>query len=225
MEGVRIRPVARAIALLAIVTVMAACQAPYSRTAARSVTPQTITLQPGDVPGMIRCDVSGDVTTVLSQEKSRRSPAYDMNATEWAQWKQQGAVDAYFAVYGQTPADCAAASDSSTGAPPQGLMVGLVVQFRDTSGAARNFQRESTLMGLGPRDIRFVELAGGTTTIGPATGLGADSVVGSATVAGAHYFVALWQNHRFESDFIGYNMPADDADHAVLAMNGRILQG
>jgi hypothetical protein len=181
-------------------------------------------LQPGDVPGMLRCDTSGDVTAVLNDERNRRSPAYDMNATEWEQWKRQGAIDAYFAVYGQTSADCAAASDASTGAPPGGVMVGLVVQFHDTSGAARNFQRESTLMGLGPRDIRFIELAGGTTTFGTATGLGADSVVGSATVAGADYFVAMWQSRRFESEFIGYDMAFADADNAVMDMNRRILQ-
>jgi hypothetical protein len=212
----------RAVACLAIVLLAAACQAPFARSAPRPATPQTIVLQPGDVPGMHRCDASGDVTAVLVAEKARRSPAYDVNATEWAQWKQQGAVDAYFAVYGQSSADCAAASDSSTGAPQGRLMVGLVVQFRDTNGAARNFSRDSTLLGLGPRDIRFIELAGGTTTFGSATGLGNESVVGSAVVAGADYFVADWQSRRFQSVFIGYNTQFADGDIAVKDMNRRI---
>lgn len=173
---------------------------------------------------MLRCGTSGDVNQVLTNERKHGSPVYDMNATEWEQWKRQGAVDAYFAVYGQTPADCAAAGDSSTGTPPAGLMVGLVVQFQDTGGAARNFQRDSTLMGLGPKDIRFIELAGGTTTFGSATGLGADSAVGSAVVAGADYFVARWQSRRFESEFMGYDMAFGDASNAVMNMNRRILQ-
>ena len=214
----------RALACLAVATVLAACQAPFGHRAANPATPQSITLQPRDVPGMQRCDTSGDVTAVLQQEKAQGSPGYDMHATEWEQWKRQGAVAAYFAVYGQTAADCAAAGDSSTGAPTGGLMVGLVVEFQDAKGAARNFQRESTLMGLGPRDIRFIELAGGTTTIGPATGLGADSVVGSAVIAGADYFVAMWQNSRFQSEFMGYDMAYADADSAVIEMNQRILQ-
>ncbi len=212
----------RAVAAIGVLLFAAACQAPFAGSTPKPVTPQTIALQPADVPGMQRCDVSGNVTRVLNDEKKRKSPSYDRNATEWEQWKQQGAVDAYFAVYGQSPADCAAASDSTTGAPRGRLMVGLVVEFRDTIGAARNFTRDSTLMGLGPRDIRFIELAGGTTTFGSATGLGVDSVVGSAVVAGADYFVAMWQSRSFQSEFIGYNTRFADGDTAVKDMNSRI---
>jgi hypothetical protein len=173
---------------------------------------------------MHRCDTSGEVTAVLDDEKNRRSPAYDINATEWEQWKRQGAIAAYFAVYGRTSADCAAASDSTTGAPQGGLVIGLVVQFRNTDGAALNYQRDSTLMGLGPKDIRFIELAGGVTTFGAATGLGEESAVGSAHIAGADYFVARWQSRSFQSAFIGYDMAYSDADNAVMDMNRR-MQG
>ena len=209
---------------LAVALLLAACQSPFGRQATQPATPQSIMLQPADLPGMHRCAVSGDMTAVLQDEKSKRSPAYDTNATEWEQWRQQGAVDAYFAVYGQSGADCAAASDSTTGAPLGGLVVGLVVQFRDTRGAVANFRRESSLMGLGPRDIRFIELAGGTTTFGSATGLGTASVVGSARVAGANYFVAMWQKSRYQSELIGYDMAFADANSAVLDMNRRIVQ-
>ena len=212
----------RAVGLVAVAVLLAACQAPFGHSTPKPQTPQSINMQSADLPGMDRCSVSGDVPAVLSDEKQQQSPAYDMNATEWEQWKQQGAVSAYFAVYGQSAADCAAASDSSTGAPQGRLMVGLVVQFRDVGGASRNFARESTLMGLGPRDIRFIELAGGTTTFGSATGLGNDSVVGSAVVAGADYFVAVWQNSRYQTEFVGYNTAFADGDNAVLVMNRRI---
>ena len=215
----------RALAWVAVAMVMAGCQAPAGTAAGdTSPTPKSISLQPGDVPGMQRCAISGDVINVLGQEKATGSPAYAINATEWAQWKQQGATDAYFAVYGRTASDCAAASDSSTGAPTSGVMVGLVVQFHDTSGAARNFERESTLMGLGPKNIRFIELAGGTTTFGNATGLGHDSVVGSADVVGTNYFMAEWQSSRFQSELMGYDMAYADADNAVMEINRRIVQ-
>ena len=216
----------RAVLSLTVAVLLAACQSPFAHSSTKPApaTPQSIILQPADLPGMHRCAMSGDVTAVLQDEKNQHSPAYDMNATEWQQWKRQGATDAYFAVFGKSAADCAAASDSSTGAPQGGLMVGLVVEFRDTHGAAANFARESTLMGLGPRDIRFIELAGGTTTFGSATGLGAASVVGSAVVAGANYFVAMWQKSRYQSEFIGYDMAYADADSAVLDMNRRIAQ-
>ncbi|HZQ49132.1 MAG TPA: hypothetical protein VFB69_02380 [Candidatus Dormibacteraeota bacterium] len=214
-----------ALAWIAVAVVLCGCQSPFAKAAPKPVTPQSIVVQPGDLPSMQRCAISGDVNAVLNDEKARNSPDYDRNATEWEQWKQQGAVAAYFAVYGLTRADCDAASDASTGAPQGRLMVGLVVQFRDVDGAARNFQRESTLLGLGPRDIRFIELAGGTTTFGSATGLGVDSVVGSALVAGANYFVAMWQSNRFQSEFIGYDMTFADADAAVMDVNKRIPQG
>ena len=219
------RTLTRAAGWLVVATVLVGCQSPLSHAGAqKSPTAQSIGLQPGDVPGMQRCSITGDVISVLNEEKQSGSPAYDMNATEWEQWKRQGAVDAYFAVYGRSAADCAAVSDGSTGAPTNGVLVGLVVQFQDTKGAAQNFSRESTLMGLGPRDIRFIELAGGTTTFGTATGLGVDSVVGSANVAGADYFVAMWQSKRFQSEFIGYDMAFEDADTAVMDVNRRIQQ-
>lgn len=218
-----LNPFTRAAVWLTAGLLLAGCQASFLHSAAKPATPQSVVLQPGDLPGMTRCAVSGDVTSVLRSEKLSGSPAYDRNATEWEQWKQQGAVDAYFAVYGRTPADCAAAMDGSSGAPTGGLMAGLVVQFGDTSRAARNFQRESTLMGLGPKDIRFIELAGGTTTFGTATGLGIDSVVGSAYVAGVDYFVAVWQHGRFQTLLIGYDMAYTDADNAMMDVNRRII--
>lgn len=213
----------RGVPWVALAFALVACQGPQGFMQPKAVTPQSVTLQPGDVPGMQRCSTSGNVNAVLRQEKSEGSPAYARNATEWEQWKQVGAVDAYFAVFGATAVDCATVSGSGTGAPRGGLMVGLVVQFQTEKLAASNYQRDTTLMGLGPQDIRFIELANGTTTFGPATGLGRASVTGSGVVAGSSYFVAMWQNKAFESDFIGYDMAEVDADNAVLKMNRRIL--
>lgn len=212
----------RALAVVAATLAVAACEGPQGSVQAKAPTPQSVTLQPADVPGMQRCATSGDVNSVLQNEKNAGSPSYDRNATEWEQWKQQGATDAYFAVYGSSFADCAAASDRGTGAPRGGVMVGLVVMFKSATVAAANFRRDSTLMGLGPQDIRFIELAGGVTTFGNATGLGPASVVGSGRVAGTNYFVAMWQNKRFETDFLSYDVSAYDADQAVLSMNRRI---
>jgi hypothetical protein len=211
----------RLLACLAVALAVAGCQGPQAAQG-KAASPQSVVIQPGDVPGMQRCATTGDVNTVLKEEKTQGSLAYPMHATEWSQWQRQGATNAYFAVYGASPADCAAVSAAGTGAPRGALMVGLVVEFRTATLAAHNYQRASTLMGLGPQDIRFIELANGTTTFGKATGLGPLSVIGSGLVAGTNYFVAMWQNHRFESDFIGYAVADSDADKAVLSMNRRI---
>lgn len=215
----------RALLWLGILLVLVGCQSPLSRPASSSSpSPKSLAIQPADLPGMHACATSGDVVTVIKKQRQQGTPGYDHNATEWAQWKQQGAVDAYLAVYGRTAADCVAASSSTAGAPQGQLMVELVVQFQDSKGAARNFQRDTTLMGMGPKDIRFIELAGGKTTFGPATGLGKTSVIGSADVAGANYFVAEWQNGRYQSESIGYDMAFADADAAVMETNSRIPQ-
>jgi hypothetical protein len=211
----------RALAGLALGLALCACQGPQA-VGLHPATPQSVALQPGDVPAMQRCATTGAVDAVLQQEKADGSLDYDRHATEWEQWKQQGAKAAYFAVFGATVADCVAASAAGTGAPRGGLMVGLVVEFKNATLASHNFQRDSTLMGLGPQDIRFIELANGTTTFGTATGLGPASVIGSGLVAGSNYFVAMWQNKSFESDFIGYDVADADADQAVHNMNRRI---
>ena len=201
---------------------MAGCQGPHAAVQQKTLTPASVALQPGDVSGLQKCADSGDVDSVLRDQQATHNAAYGQNATEWAQWKLQGATDAYFAVYGRGPADCAAMSDASTGAPQGGLMVGLVVKFKSDAKAARNFKGASTLLGFGPKDIKFIQLAGGTVTTGLGTGLGPQSVVGSGLVAGTTYYIAIWQNRSFESDFIGYDVASADADTAVKNMNGRI---
>ena len=101
-------------------------------------------------------------------------------------------------------------------------MVGLVVKFKNASVAAQNYRRDSTLFGLGPQDIRFIKLTGGQITFGSDTGLGPESVIGTGVVVGTSYYVAMWQNKSFESDFIGYDVASDDANRAVRNMNRRI---
>src|ERR1700682_1853281 len=86
----------------------------------KAVTAQSIALQPGDVSGLQRCAGSGSVQTVLSNEKSNNQVGYNQNATEWEQWKTQGATEAYFAAYGKTSADCSSLSTVGAGAPVGG---------------------------------------------------------------------------------------------------------
>src|ERR1700692_3031189 len=128
---------------------------------AKPVSAQSIALQPGDVAGLQGCDTGGDMQTVLSKEKSIDTFLYNQNATEWEQWKTQGATEAYFAAYGKTSADCSSLSTVGAGAPSGGLMAGLVVKFKDPAIAARTYNAGSSLLGFGPRDITFIRLVGG----------------------------------------------------------------
>jgi hypothetical protein len=201
---------------------VAACQPADLAAKGKPATVESVALQPGDVSGLRRCSGSGDVEAVLRDEKSNDPAAYDLNATEWEQWKRQGASDAYFAIYGRTATDCAALSASSTGAPTGGLMAGLIVKFKSEAIAAQTYDASSTLLGFGPRDIAFIQLVGGTVVTGPDTGLGPRSVIGSGTVEGTTYYFAFWQNKAFDSFLAAYDLASADALGAATNVNHRI---
>jgi hypothetical protein len=210
---------ARILLGLVAVLALAGC-APAAQ--AKSVTAQSIALQPGDVSGLKTCGGGGDIKTVLQNEKLSDKYGYDVNATEWEQWKTQGATEGYFAVYGKTAADCDAFTATGTGAPRGGLMAGLLVKFKDTAVAARNYRAASTLLGFGPRDITFIKLVGGRVTTGSDTGLGPDSVIGTGSAVGSTYYFAFWQMKAFDSFFIGYDVAAFEAQGAAENVNSRM---
>ena len=212
----------RVLLVLVIVLAAVACQPGATAAKAQPVTAESISLQPGDVTGLQRCSASGDMAAVLQAEKARNPLAYDLDATEWEQWRFQGASDAYLAVYGRTTADCDAVSTSGTGAPTGGLMVGLIVQFKSEAVAARTYGSNSTLLGFGPRDIAFIRLVGGSLMTGSDTGLGPRSVIGSGSVPGSTYNLAFWQNKLFDSFLIAYDLPSTDAQVAANDVNHRI---
>jgi hypothetical protein len=188
----------------------------------KPVTAQSIAPQPGDVSGLQRCGLSGNLEALLRDEKSNNPMAYDLNATEWEQWKRLGASDAYLAVYGRFASDCAALSVSGSGAPSGGLITALIVKFKSEAIAARIYGTNSTLLGFGPKDIAFIKLVGGSVTTGSDTGLGPRSVIGSGSAAGATYYFAFWQNKVFESFVGAYDVASADARGAANSVNQRI---
>jgi hypothetical protein len=210
--------------LLSLVILLTAggCQFSGLATKEKPVTVQRVALQRSDVSGLQRCTWSGDVETVLLEEKSKNPSAYALNATEWQQWKRLGASDAYFAAYGRTVTDCEALSGSGTGAPSGGLLAALIVRFKSEATAVRTYRTNATLLGFGPKDIAFINLVGGTVTIGSATGLGQRSVIGSGSVTSSTYYFAFWQKKVFDAYLVGYDMPAADAHKAANDVNQRI---
>jgi hypothetical protein len=210
---------ARFLVCVVVVLTVMGCQAAGPP---KPITAQSIALQPGDVAGLQGCDSAGDMQTVLQKEKSTNQVEYDHNATEWEQWKGQGATEAYFAVYGRTAADCSALSAIGAGAPKGGLMAGLVVKFKDQAIAERNYRAGSTLLGFGPKDITFIRLVGGSVMTGTDTGLGPQSVIGTGAVAGTTYYFAFWQTKVVDSFFIAYDLPAFEAQGAAENVNQRM---
>jgi len=212
----------RAVLGLVLLLTVVGCQPPGLRVNEKPVTAQSIAPQPGDVYGLQRCSGSGDLEAVLRSEKSNNPMAYDLNFTEWQQWKNLGAADAYFTVYGRTATDCNSLSVTGTGAPSGGLMAALIVKFKTEAVAARTYGVNSTLLGFGPKDIAFIKLVGGSVTTGADTGLGPRSVIGSGSVAGATYYFAFWQNKAFDSFLGAYDVASADALGAANKLNERI---
>jgi hypothetical protein len=198
------------------------CQTSSLTVREKAATVQSIAPQPGDISGLQSCSESGDVETVLLDEKSSNPMAYALNATEWEQWKGRGALDAYFAVYGRTASDCDALSVSGTGAPSGGLMTALIVKFKSEATAARTYGANSTLFGFGPRDIAFIKAVGGSITTGADTGLGPRSVIGSGSAAGSTFYFAFWQNKEFDSFLGAFDLASADARWAANSVNQRI---
>lgn len=223
MSAVLFTSMRRVLLVLVIALTAAACQTAPLTAKAKPVTPESVALQSGDVSGMQRCSESGDVAAVLRDEKSQAPAEYDVNATEWEQWRRQGAFDAYLAVYGRTASDCEAASASGTGAPSGGLMVALIVQFKSAAVAVRTYGTNSTLLGFGPRDIAFIKLVGGSLMTGSDTGLGPLSVIGSGASPGSTYYLAFWQNKVFDSFLLAYDLPSAEALYAANSVNHRII--
>ena len=159
---------------------------------------------------------------MLREEKSNNPVGYSQNATEWAQWKTQGAIEAYFAAYGRTSADCNALTTVGVGAPSGGLMAALVVKFKDPAIAARTFRADLTLLGFGPKDITFIQLVGGRVMTGADTGLGPQSVIGMGSAAGSTYYFAFWQNKTADSFLIAYDLPSANAHGAAESVNQRM---
>jgi len=205
-----------------VMLMVTACQPASPISKLKAPTLEGIALQPGDVAGLQRCRASGDVNAVLQDERSADPAGYQLNATEWEQWRRQGASDAYVAVYGRTPADCATMSGTGTGEPSGGLIVGLIVKFKTEAIAARDYAMDSTLLGFGPGDIKFIELVGGSVVNGTDTGLGPRSVIGTGSVPGTTYYFAFWQSKTFGSFLMAYDLTSSDARGAVDNVNQRI---
>src|ERR1700693_22183 len=190
------------VGLVAVLTLVG-CQPALAH--AKPATAQSIALQPMHVAGLQKCDGSGDLQTVLRKEQSTDHFGYVQNATEWEQWKTQGATEAYFAAYGRTSSDCDTLSTGGAGAPSGGLMAGVVGEFEDHAIAA-------------------TKKRGGGDSVMTATdtGLGPQSVIGTGSVGGTTYYFAFWQTKVVDSFFIAYDLPAFEAQGAAENVNQRM---
>lgn len=201
-----------------LVTMVAACggsPAPAAPTAG------SVSVQSSDLPaGMTRCDLSGDLDSFLSKEKSADPATYQSTKTGWDDAKSKGATAAYAAFYTDSSAHCAAikSQGSSIGSANYKLVVNFVIQFKDEASAAKGYQSES-VFSVSPSELRS---SGQPVIEGTNTGLSKNSIVLSNQIANQSYYIAVWQNKTFLVILAILNVDGAASKKVATSENGRI---
>lgn len=180
---------------------------------------ESVASNPSDFPGMTKCPESGSWDNYLKAEQSADPTQYASDKTDWDNLKAAGANDSYIAVYADNSSSCGHFGTDT----PSGKMVDLyAVRFKDSPSASDNFKTSSKQFHLSDTDLQTIQSAGGKVGQGSATGLGANSIAVSLSVAGLSFYIAFWQKNKFEVAMIAYNIPTTDGEAAAKKVNDRI---
>lgn len=203
---------------MVLATALAACggsAAPAGPTAA------SVSVQSSDLPsGMTKCDLTGDIDSFLTKEKTADASTYQSTKTEWDDAKSKGATAAYTAFYTDSSAHCDSikAQGSSIGSAAYKLVVNFVIQFKDEASATKGYESEQ-VFNVSPSQLR----ASGQPIIeGTNTGLSKNSIVLNSQIANQSYYIAVWQNKTFLVILAILNVDAGASKKAATSENGRI---
>jgi hypothetical protein len=208
----------RSVTALVAVFMIAACG---SSPAAAVATVASVSVQPADLPsGMQRCDVSGDINTYLNNIKTKDPSAYATTKAQWDAAQAKGATAAQVVFYTDNAANCASVASkvSNISAATYKLVVNFVVQFKDAATAATGFT-SGKIFGI---DLSTLNAGGAPVAQGTKTGLGANSIVLSATIANQSFYIAVWQNKAFMVILGIINLESASGQKVAVAVNKRI---
>jgi hypothetical protein len=183
-------------------------------------TVSSISVQQGDLPSdMKKCDLSGDIDSFLNKSKAK-DPNYAATKKEWDDAKTQGATGAYAAFYTDSTANCAniASNSSDLSSASYKLAVNFVIQFKDEASASKGYSSGS-ILGFSASSLKT---SGAPVVEGTKTGLTANSIVLSISIANQSFYVAVWQNKAFMSILAILNIDTATCKKVALAVNGRI---
>jgi len=209
-----------ALAVLAVLLFVSACggTAPGS---AQGPTAASVAVQPGDLPGgMQKCGVSGDINSFLNASKTKDPNTYTSTKAEWDAAQKAGATAAYVAFYTDSSAHCSSieSSTSDISSATYKLVVNFVIQFKDEASAAKGYTTES-IFGFSASSLKG---GGAPVQEGTATGLSANSIVLSISIANQAFYVAVWQNKAFMVILAVLNSDAATSKKVAVAENSRI---
>lgn len=209
------------VAGLAVLLLFSACGATSGGQAAQGPTAASVAVQPADLPsGMHKCDISGDINSFLDKSKTKDPSTYTSTKSEWDAAQKAGASAAYAAFYTDSTAHCTSmesnTSDISTATYK--LVVNFAIQFKDEASAAKGYTTE-TIFGFSASSLK----SGGAPVLeGTATGLGANSIVLTISVANQSFYVAVWQHKAFMVILAALNIDPAASRKVATAENGRI---
>jgi hypothetical protein len=184
-------------------------------------TASSVSVQPGDLgTDMHKCDLSGDIDSFLNKSKTKDPNTYTSTKSEWDAAQKQGATAAYAAFYADSTAHCTSiesnSSDISTATYK--LVVNFAIQFKDEASASKGYTDES-IFGFSASSLR----SGGAAVVeGTKTGLTANSIVLSISVASQSFYVAVWQNKAFMVILAILNIDSATGKKVAVAENSRI---
>jgi len=186
---------------------------------------QRVAVQLGDLPpGFRSCDFAGEITSYIENHKGGRQSTYQNLVSTWEELKSMGAVEGWYAVYG----DGAAACDFMIGRPtPHGAdlhddnarghpstVFTFVARYTDEAAAASTYGS-----GLfGQDNLRAPQFE---VVRGDPTGLGPNSVVASNR-ASAPVTRAIWQAKAFTVVYGSENLKGSEPQAVLDAVYGRI---
>jgi hypothetical protein len=208
----------RSITTLVALLMLAACGPLPSASVA---TASSVSVQPSDLSGgMHRCDVSGAIDTYLGNIKTKDPTTYATTKAQWDAAKSRGATAAQVVFYTDSAANCAnvASKVSGISAATYKLVVNFAIQFKDEASAATGYTTGS-IFGI---DRSTLKADNAPVKEGTATGLGANSIVLSTTIANQNFYIAVWQHKAFMVILGFINQDAATGQKVADAENKRI---
>lgn len=184
-------------------------------------TAASVAVKPGDVPsGMVKCDLSGDIESFLSKEKTADPSTYQSTKNEWDHAKSKGATAAYTTFYTDSTAHCQSMTTSGAdlGAATYKLVVNFVVEFKDAAVAAKGYTSEG-VFNFSAADLKA---SGQPVVEGDKTGLAPNSITLTQAIGNQNFYIAVWQKKAFMVILAVLNVDGGASKKIATSENGRI---
>ena len=179
----------------------------------------TVAVQKGDLPaGMVKCAISGEIEDFIKAEQSPDPNTSKSISDYWTEAKSNGAKAAYAGIFTDSEDRCAAIKDPKTdvGTATYKLVGNFVVQFKDEKTATDAYTNKS-VFGFSRSQLRSAPTIEGTKT-----GLTANSIVLSQSIANQSFYIAEWQNKTFMVILAVLNVDTESSKKVSAAENSRI---